>query len=279
MTYTIPPGTPKSVKAAAFGRELVAACKKRGIPLNELERAIGTGHTSLDNYRRGLVLPKVETAMALAAILDWPKLAAMIVAARTFVCARTGCGRTFRNDTGAPRRYCSSMCQRIQVNLRMSEQRMRRAGQTNDGRTRTAAINRLRSSLAIADERSRLLESAIAGMCEGCEPEGICRTVSCPLRPFSPLPIAVHEMRIARPMTDFETRSAGWTPERRARHSQQMRARWADPAWAGPLRQKLLAKAATETPEHRAARGRAVSATKRAKTLADRRQPQRRKAS
>jgi hypothetical protein len=276
MSYTIPPGSPKSVKAAAFGRELVKACKTRGIPFNGLERAIGTGHSSLDNYRRGLILPKVETAKALAAVLDWPRLATMIVEARTFVCARHGCGRTFRNDTGAPRRYCTAMCLRINANLRIAEQRMRRAGQSGDARTRAAAMRRLKSGLAIADERSKLLESAIAGMCEGCEPEGICHTVECPLRPFSPLPIAVHLLRIARPMTDFETRSAGWTPERRARHSELMRNRWADPAWAGPQREKLLAKARSETPEHRAARVRKVSATKRAKLLAERRRPQRR---
>src|SRR3990167_8674424 len=124
MTHTIPPDSPKAVKAAAFGRELVAACQKRRIPLKELERITGVGHSSLDNYRRGLILPKVEVAKALAAALDWPRLATMIVAARTFPCARSGCGRTFRNDTGASRRYCSSACQAISANVVNARRRL-----------------------------------------------------------------------------------------------------------------------------------------------------------
>jgi hypothetical protein len=100
VSFTIPPDSPKAVIAAEFGRELVKACRFRNVPLKELERVTGVGHTALDHYRRGTVLPKTEAAQALARTLDWPRLAEIIIRARTFPCARTGCDRTFRNDTG-----------------------------------------------------------------------------------------------------------------------------------------------------------------------------------
>lgn len=268
MSYTIPPGSPKAVKAAAFGRELVKACAARDVPLKELQRVTGVGHSSIDLYRRGLLLPKVEVAKALAHALSWPRLGAMIVAARTFACARSGCPRTFRNDTGAPRRYCSDACRRMSEKARAASRQLRRAGQTGDGRTREAAIRQLRSAVAIADERAQVAEAAIAAMCWGCEPEGICRTRDCELRPFSPLPIAVHRIDEASPVTEFDRRSRSWTQARRAKHSAHMERRWADPAWAGPQRAKLQVLAASETPERRAARGRAVNATKRAQVAA-----------
>jgi hypothetical protein len=255
MTYTIPPDSPKAVRAAAFGRELVKACARRRIPLKELERVTGVGHTSLDNYRRGLILPKVEVALSLATALAWPRLGQMIVAARTFVCARAGCGRTFRNDTGAPRRYCSETCQRIAGNLRLASRRTRRAGQTGDGRTAEAARRQLRSGLALADERARLLESAIGAMCHDCEPEGLCRTAACALRPFSPLPLEVHGNR--RPARiEFAIRSASWTPERRRLQSELTVRMHADPevgprmhaGWPAAASAKGRAKAHARTP-------------------------------
>lgn len=265
MTYTIPADSPKAVKAAAFGRELVKACRARGVPLKELERATGVGHTSLDNYRRGLILPKVEVAKALAHALDWPQLASMIVAARTFACARAGCERTFRNDTGAPRRYCSEMCRRIAQNLRDAEHRRRSGGQTGDRRTLDAALRQLRSGLAIADERSLLLEGAIDAMCRGCEPDGVCRLADCPLRPFSPLPLAVHLQR-AEPRTEFEIRSSARSrPEVVAAASEKMRAWHADPANAAMHSERIRAAFARRTPAAREAWIAKIAATKAAR--------------
>jgi hypothetical protein len=270
VSYTIPPESPKAVKAAAFGRELVKACGRRHIPLAELERVTGVGHTSLDNYRRGLILPKVEVALSLATALAWPRLGQMIVAYRTFVCARAGCGRTFRNDTGAPRRYCSETCQRIAGNLRLAQRRTRRAGQTGDGRTAEAARRQLRSGLALADERARLVESAIGAMCHDCEPDGLCRTAACALRPFSPLPLEVHGNR--RPArTEFAIRSASWTPERRRRQSELTAALHADPDLGPRMHHGLTeagaakgrAKAHARTPEQFSQAAKKAQATRR----------------
>lgn len=268
MTYVIPPGTPKAVKAAAFGRELVKACRRRSVPLKELERVTGVGHTSLDNYRRGLILPKVEVARALAAALNWPHLAEMIVAARTFACARPGCRMIFRNDTGAPRRYHNEMCRRIAENLRQGQRHERSAGQTGSNSSRAFAMRKLKSSVAIADEQTELLQGAIAAMCSSCEPDGICKLEDCPLRPFSPLPLGLHNQR-AEPRTEFAIRSAARSrPDVVAKATAKMRAWHAVPANKAAHSQRLKAAFAQRTPEERAAWIARITATKRAKVAA-----------
>ncbi|MHB8398406.1 MAG: helix-turn-helix domain-containing protein [Candidatus Limnocylindrales bacterium] len=273
MSHPIAPGTPKAVKAAAFGRELVKACAARNVPLNELSRATGVSHSSLDNYRRGLILPKVEVGRVLAETLGWPRLAAMIVAARTFECGRAGCSRTFRNDTGAPRRYCSNDCQRIAEKVRAATRNARRAGQTDERRYRNASIATLRSGLRIADERNTLVVGAIDAMCRDCEPEGICQTDGCPLRPFSPLPLAVHRAGIAR--TGSAIRSASWTPARREGHVARLNERWADPAerekarlnhpFTPEVRARAIAAVKARSPESFSAASRKAQATRHAR--------------
>lgn len=253
MTFTIPPDSPKAVVAAAFGRELVKACRLRGVPLNELERVTGVGHTTLDHYRRGLSLPKVEVATALAAALDTPRLARMIVEARTHGCARRGCERTFVNDTGAPHRYCSPACLRIEANVRLAGTRRRQAGQTGSKAKANAAVARLKSGLAIADEQIGVLQGAIAAMCRGCEPDGVCRVGDCSLRPFSPLPLERHAVS-DQPRTKAEIRSeVGRRPEVRAARSAAMLAHHADPEYAARHLAGLIVAQAKRTPEERAA--------------------------
>lgn len=266
MTYTIPPGTPKAVKAAAFGRELLRALSSRSVTLNELARSIGIGHTALDHYRTGSVLPKTATAQAMAAALDWPRLGEMIMAARTFVCGRPGCSRTYRHEDGGPRRYCTPTCQRLAEQQRIASKRLRQAGQTDDGRQRAAAIARLRSAAQIADERAVMAEDAIAAMCRDCEPEGLCRQEACPLRPFSPLPLRTRAGR-GLPRTDFEVRrEAGARPEVRAGRSVAMRARHADPVYAARHSASLKAEFAQRTPEERERWIASIAAGKAART-------------
>lgn len=268
MTYTIPPDSPKAVKARAFGREMVKACRARDIPLKGLARSIGIGHTALDHYRQGVVLPKTATAHAIAEVLDWPRLAEIVEQARTFVCGRPGCERTYRHEGGGPRRYCTPDCVRIAVAQRMASRRLRQAGQKDDGRLRAAAIAQLRSAARIADERAVAAEISIAAYCRGCEPEGLCRMADCPLRPFSPLPLVTHEV-LERPRTNAEIRVEINRKAKPAR-SAAMTRRWADPAWREKqvaLSQAVLVRM---TPEQLAARGRAISAAKAARTPAER---------
>lgn len=221
MTYAITVNHEKARRAAEFGRELMKACKARGVPLKELERAAGVGHTTLDNYRRGLILPRTESAKAIADALDWPKLYRLVVTFRTFVCARPGCTITFRNDTGAPRKFHSEACRRIAENVRIAERRARSAGQTGSGRSREAQLRRLRGGLKIASEQSSIRQDAIDAMCRECEPEGLCRTADCPLRQFSPLPMAVREVSAPRTLATIRaTTTQG--PEARAKRRSSM---------------------------------------------------------
>lgn len=233
MTYTIPAGSPKAASAAAFGRELLRAIQARSVPRNELWRATGIGRTALDNYRTGASLPRIEAAAALAAVLDWPKLVEIVRAARTKACKR--CGRPFSNDGGnlGAKRYCSIACRNAAKQEQIASTRLRQAGYLESrasglgGSREREAVKRLRSGLRIAEEQTRDLRAAIDAMCGDCEPMGSCRTPACPLRPFSPLPIAVHDVSDARSRADIRreiNRKAA--PKRSA----TMRRRWAEGA-------------------------------------------------
>lgn len=264
MTHTIPPGSPKAVKALAFGREMVKAMRARDIPLKEVAKAAGVGHTALDHYRTGSILPKTATGLAIADVLDWPKLARIIEAARTFVCARPGCGRTYRHEGGSPRKYCTPSCAKQAAVQRIASTRLRQAGQTGDGRHRAAAIARLRSAARIADERAVVAETAIAAYCRECEPEGLCRVADCPLRALSPLPLATRE-GTGQTRTRAQIR-AELNRKAAPAKSASMTKRWADPDYRERQGTALRAAVARETPEQRAARGRAVAASKAARS-------------
>jgi hypothetical protein len=263
VTYVIPPDSPKAVKAQAFGREMVKAMRARDIPLKEVARAAGIGRTALDHYRTGSVMPKSATALAIAEVLDWPKLARIVDEARTFVCSRPGCGRTYRHEGGGPRRYCTQACVRLATAQRRASTQLRRAGQTDDGRHRAAAIAQLRSAARIADERAAMAESAIASYCQECEPEGLCRQEECPLRAFSPLPLATREGD-GRPRTLTEVRAEAARKAAPGR-SATMTRRWSDPDWRAKQTALTGAGVARMTPEQLQERGRRISAAKKGK--------------
>ncbi len=221
MTHIIPAGSPKAASAAAFGRELLRAMTTRSVPRNELWRSTGIGRTALDNYRTGSSLPRTETAAVLASVLDWPKLIEIARAARTKACRR--CSRAFTMESGnlGAKRYCSTACREAQAQDTIAATRTRQAGQTDDNRRRYQALARLRSGIRIAEEQTAALRDAIDRMCGDCEPVGLCRTPECQLRPFSPLPIAVH--RSGDPRTAFQVRRDSFTPARRAAQSERTR--------------------------------------------------------
>lgn len=213
------PGTPKHASAATFGHEFVKAYETRGIPRSEIHRVTGIGRTTLDHYRTGRSLPKLEAAAQLAALLDWPRLREIVATARTKACLR--CGRAFSNDSGnsGAKKYCSVACHGITIAERLASTRIRQAGQTGDGKRRYQALARLRSGIRIAEGRAAELRDAIAAMCAGCEPEGVCRTADCPLRGFSPLPYSQHVAR-GTPRNKDQIRSDTWTPARRRAQSE-----------------------------------------------------------
>jgi len=224
MTYAVTQGTTKAVQARQWGDEMVRACHARNVTLNELGRKVGHGHTAIDHYRKGSILPRTDTAMAISELLNWPKLAEMIVRFRTFPCER--CRRPFRNDSGGPKRYCSVACRDAAESLRIAERRRRQAGQTDTPRLRNAATARMKGVIGILQGEIAVLHEYVAGMCRSCEPEGLCRTLECPLRPVSPLPF---HRAVGEAETETEVRTRRWTPAHRERHRQAMKARWAQP--------------------------------------------------
>lgn len=216
MSYFLSDDSPRKGSAVAFGRELAKAIGVRGIPRNELWRSTGIGRTALDNYRTGSVLPRSEAAAALASVLDWPKLREIVAAARTLACKR--CKRAFTIEVGSgAKRYCSVACREIAAQEKIASTRARQAGQTGDGKRRYQEVARLRSGMRIAEEAAGELRAAIDAMCNDCEPGGACQTADCPLRAFSPLPLATHGTSTTR--TGTEIRAASWTPARRERIS------------------------------------------------------------
>lgn len=281
MTHTIGPDSPKAAIAAELGRELTKAVTTRGIPYKEVERVTGIGHTTMDNYRRGVSFPKTAAAAILAQVLDWPKLLEIVKRGRTGRCRRPGCGRTFYNEGGTPKAYCNVTCRKLHENERIASRRIRQGGQLaartpagimTESRRKAEAIRLLRSGLTIAEDRNVILLEAIAAMCRDCEPEGVCRTPDCPLRPHSPLPLARHAIA-SEPRTEHQVRVDSWKdPERRRAQSERsirlhaegrMRGGWPPGASA-----KGLAASHARTPEQRAVASRKAWVTRRAKGAA-----------
>lgn len=204
---------------ARFAGELLLAMAKRDVTTRALAEALGMTQHQVVNWRTGMSLPFVATARRLADALDWPDLAHIVRAARTFRCL--GCGRQRVSEgTGSQRRYCDDNCETI----------AKKAGR--GGRLQTPEAIKLRR-----------FGDAVDAMCMSCEPEGVCGDASCPLRGVSPLPcsdkrpVAVPKQgrkfrwdrpgereRAAARMREIHQTKSDW----RARISEWNRQRWAN---------------------------------------------------
>jgi predicted nucleic acid-binding Zn ribbon protein len=166
VTYAIPTGSPKAIRAAEFGRELTKAMHARKAGTRTVAALSGSGRTAVMYWRTGRMLPRYETAVRLADALSWPALRTVAESARSKACVV--CSAVFIDDSGSDnRRYCSEDCHVVAEKAR--------AGRP----TRTVAVR--------SERRAALLAAAVEAMCRSCEPEGVCRTVECPLRSVSPL--------------------------------------------------------------------------------------------
>jgi len=174
--------------AKRFGAQLQRAMTARKMRPFHLFKAAGGGfsHFQLDAWLHGRGLPRLDRAIQLAEVLDWPLLVEITREGRTGTCQRQGCSRTFITETGRSRMYCSPRCYKLvhEYDLGFAHAQRRKLGgeeamlhaQAAEGRAHIEELEELRRS--------------VASMCNECEPEGYCRTPDCPLRVVSPLPLA-----------------------------------------------------------------------------------------
>lgn len=190
VTHVIPSTSTKHDRAIRFGRELERAMKARGVGSRTIAEPIGASRTSIMYWRTGRILPRIETARKLAAVLSWPKLETLAIELRRKACLT--CGTEFVDDSGSDNRtYCSASCQRVKEKTRVGE----------DRRTRAAR----------AERQLTIHQRAVAAYCGGCEPSGRCVTPECDLRPVSPLPLMDRPLDIdpARPKPHNGYRAPG----------------------------------------------------------------------
>ena len=216
-------------EAHAFGRALAASMRRRGASQGTLARAIGTSQAAVYHYLRGTHLPTLVVADRMAEALMDEGLVMLACQLRTRRCALASCGRAFTQSSGAPALYCGAACRNLA-----------RKG---------VSVQRPES-----DERR-----AIARMCRGCEPTGVCRTAECPLRAFSPLPM----VRAETVALAEAARSSRKSEATRARDSEVMRARWADPTERERMMGAMRAGIEAMSPGAKEARRRRISEARR----------------
>lgn len=218
-------GSARKGHAERFGRELAEAMRTRGVGRRTLSAATGISQSSILNYRAGTNLPRHETAIALADSLGWPKLEDLSQEARTGRCVVDG--RSFLNEGGAPKIYCSTGCQDVAQKMK------------GDTPRRVLAVR--------FERRLAVIQQAVEAFCRSCQPGGYCKDSACELRGVSPLPYQSSE-RVVRPAVPrpnvtpvtLEKQSANstaaWaalTPEQRtARVAAARSGRWAGRASA-----------------------------------------------
>lgn len=241
MTVPLLPGSPRRALAVRFGAELTKAMKARGVGQKTLGSQLGVASSNVASWRVGNNLPRLETAQRLASGLSAPILVEIVLQARTGVCEVDG--RSFTNQGGGAKRFCSQECRDVGAKLR------------SGGGVQGRAI--------VAERRLRDHMVAVEAMCRGCEPEGLCRDMECALRPVSPLPMAsriddaLPVIRPAGAWGDYarkvasvrEVNARRWTPEERERMAARNRDRWA-----------------AMSPEERVAAGQRISVGRRRQT-------------
>lgn len=280
MTVKLSPGSSRGIAAQRFGQELRRAMVTREVGALRLAEAAGVAKSAIANWKAGGNLPRVDTANRLAEVLDWPKLVTLARAGRTVTCAR--CRRDFVNEGGSPARFCSVDCREVAVQLRRPgagavlaaalRGELERKAAVRGGLTK-APLEAALAEYARSDSKRTMrqdklvaqldgIRAAVDAMCRGCEPAGVCRSVECPLRPVSPLPLQTTEAR--GPVRPVE---GPWGPSHREAQLTAIRAandeRWDRPGERERASERSAARWAAMTVEERAAAGQAISAGRR----------------
>ena len=161
--------SPRRVAAREFGTVLRRAMTRKHISSRRLHAAAGVARTAIENYLAGANLPKLETALRLADLLEDDGLAEIIRSSRTYACPV--CRQSFTHEGQSRKTYCSNSCRDVAAKARVGVGVSKRADN--------------------AERRLALHRTAVEAFCRGCEPAGVCRTADCALRSVSPLPLAV----------------------------------------------------------------------------------------
>lgn len=227
MTHFIPVSSTKRDRAVRFGRAMDRAMKARDVGTRPLAEALGASRTTIMYWRTGRILPRLDTAQAIAAALDDQRLVALCVELRTKRCQVDEV--PFVDDTGSDNRaYCSTSCQRVG--------RKRLAGRD----TRASAI---RAERALARHRT-----AVEAFCRACEPAGWCQAPDCELRSISPLPLVSERVDITPVAT---SKRNGWTGPDRAEQARVRQTR----IWAAMSPEERAARIDRAADRSRKARG------------------------
>ena len=187
MTY-LSTETRRLEYAKRFGAQLQRAMNARKMRPFHIFKKAGGGfsHFSFDAWLHGRSLPRLDRAIKLAEVLDWPLLVEIAREGRTGTCQRQGCDRTFITETGKSRMYCTPRCYKLahEYGLGFAHAQRKKLG------SEAAVLHQQAAEGRAAIEELGELRRSVAAMCADCEPEGYCRTPACPLRVVSPLPLA-----------------------------------------------------------------------------------------
>lgn len=168
--------------AQRWGAALKHQMTLQRVPVRSLARVTGIHPKTLQGYRKGRVLPRVQRAAEIADALVAPNLLALCTRLRTEECDE--CGRGFVRDQrgGNPQRWCSRLC---------SDRHRKRVVYAEDRRWTGKRYDAWK-------RKAERLQAHVDAMCRACEPDGACRTSDCPLRGASPF-VLVEERHIERP--------------------------------------------------------------------------------
>jgi DNA-binding XRE family transcriptional regulator len=153
-----------------FPERFRKAMQQKGMKQVELGRLLGVRGTTVSEWSRGIRFPSMGQAPGLVEHLETDSLTFLIAAGHTVVCVV--CGREVTQTKRGARlpRYCSRICKST------AHSRAERAGRAHEG--------------VIAKHRLAVIQQAVNDFCRiDCEPEGVCRTPTCRMRPHSPLPL------------------------------------------------------------------------------------------
>lgn len=196
--------------AAQFGAALTRRMREHRIGTKTLGPQCKVAISAIGMYRGGLNVPSLQVAQRLADALSAPELLQIVQEARTKACRR--CERLFV-ATHHTARYCSFACRTLGApgtgrSTSKSDEAVQilRGEMLRVGPVRKQSIGHaltlLDDILEPVRQASGLSEAyagAVAAMCAECEPEGLCRTIECPLRLVSPLPLAGVKVDEAKP--------------------------------------------------------------------------------